>query len=245
MTVHLPKHVAIVMDGNGRWASARGKPRFEGHVAGVQSVKAVVKTCLEKNIPVLSLFAFSSENWSRPAEEVDFLMSLLTETLRKEVAELHAKDIRLCFSGDKAPLADSLKGEIERAETLTSSNTTLTLNILLNYGGQWDITQAMQALAQQVKRGDLLPQDISPEQIEAHLTSAKFGAPDLFIRTSGEMRLSNFFLWQLAYTELHFTDILWPDFREKDFALALEVFARRDRRFGRLSKQRHERVEYV
>jgi len=241
----IPRHVAVIMDGNGRWASVRGKPRFEGHVAGVQSVKAVVQACLEKNIPVLSLFAFSSENWSRPAEEVDFLMSLLSETLRKEVTELHAKNIRLCFSGDRAPLADSLKAEMQNAETLTSANTTLTLNIMLNYGGQWDITQALQALAHKVKEGQLLPEEIRPEHIAEHLSTAEIGPPDLFIRTSGELRISNFYLWQLAYTELYFTKALWPDFRAKDLELALTAFAQRDRRFGKLSDVSTERAEHV
>lgn len=220
------------MDGNGRWACQQGKLRFEGHRAGIKAVKTVIQCCIKRGIPVLSLFAFSSENWQRPREEVSFLMELFLEALQKEVNELSLHGVRLIFSGDRTLLNPELALQMERAEQLTADNQTLVLNVMVNYGGKWDITQACRKLVEQVSAGKLKPEDITEEQVEYHLSNHPFGDPDLLIRTSGEQRISNFFLWQLAYTELYFTDILWPEFDEEAFEKALLDYSNRQRRYG-------------
>jgi undecaprenyl diphosphate synthase len=242
---HLPKHVAIIMDGNGRWALSRGQLRVEGHRAGADSVRTVVDVCLQKKIPALSLFAFSSENWSRPAEEVNFLMDLFLQFIRAEIENLMQKNICLRFSGDRGILNDELQLEMERAEDKTAANSDLLLNVMINYGGKWDITQAMRKLCQQVESGTINTSDIDEAVIARHLSNANFSDPDLFIRTSGERRISNFFLWQLAYSELYFTETLWPDFNALEFEKALKSFALRKRRFGGIEQSGNPKESHV
>ncbi|PKM45119.1 MAG: di-trans,poly-cis-decaprenylcistransferase [Gammaproteobacteria bacterium HGW-Gammaproteobacteria-1] len=233
----VPRHVAIIMDGNGRWARKRGLPRFAGHKAGMDSVRAVVKVCLSEGIECLTLFAFSSENWRRPAEEVGLLMNLFMVALDHEVKKLHKHGVRLRIVGDVSAFAPELQQRIVAAEQLTAGNTALTLIIAANYGGRWDITQAARSIAAEVARGELDAADITPELMQSQLSLAGLPEPDLFIRTGGEQRISNFLLWQLAYTELYFTPLLWPEFDDKAFAVALESFAGRQRRFGRTDEQ--------
>lgn len=230
-----PKHIAIVMDGNGRWAQSRGLPRIDGHQAGVESVRAVIRWCLAKKIPYLSLFAFSSENWQRPTEEVNFLMELFIVALKNELDELDEHGVRLCFTGDRTRLSLSLQQQMSLSEQKTKKNSQLTLNLVVNYGGKWDIAAAAKKITQAVLDGALDVADINEATFDTFLDTGDLPAPDLFIRTSGELRISNFFLWQLAYTELYFTEAHWPDFSQHEFELALESFAKRKRRFGQLS----------
>ncbi|KTD17339.1 polyprenyl diphosphate synthase [Legionella jordanis] len=225
------------MDGNGRWALSRGLLRVEGHRAGVEAVKTVIRCCLETGIPILSLFAFSSENWSRPSNEVEFLMQLFIDALGHEVKELHQHGIRLRFTGDRNGLSQKLQEQMQAAEKLTAENNRLTLNVVVNYGGKWDIVQATKTIARQILAGQLKPEDIDESLISNALSTHDLPDPDLFIRTSGEQRISNFFLWQLAYTELHFTDIHWPDFNVEEFRKALDSFSQRERRYGKTSQQ--------
>lgn len=240
MTRKIPQHVAIVMDGNGRWAEKRGLLRVEGHKAGIDAVKAVVEACLEKKIPVLSLFAFSSENWSRPEEEVRFLMALFISALDKEVQSLHEHGVLLRFTGCRHLLSSELKIQIEQAEAMTAKNTALILNVVVNYGGKWDILQATRQIISKVKLEELTLESITEKVIADHLSMSTLPDPDLFIRTSGEQRLSNFFLWQLAYTELYFTNVHWPDFTKTEFEAALVDFEHRDRRFGKIMRKEEE-----
>lgn len=228
----LPRHVAIIMDGNGRWAERRHLPRYAGHRAGVKAVQTIVEACAVREIEVLTLFAFSSENWRRPQQEVGLLMELFLTTLRREVDRLHQRNVRLRFIGDRTAFPASIHKRIDAAEELTKDNTGLTLVIAVNYGGRWDITQAARRLARKVEAGELRADEITPQHLEAELSLHGLPEPDLFIRTGGEQRISNFLLWQLAYTELYFTDILWPDFDAQAFADALTSFAGRQRRFG-------------
>lgn len=220
------------MDGNGRWAENRGLPRVEGHRVGVEAVKAIVQSCLENKIAVLSLFAFSSENWARPAIEVDFLMQLFVKALGREIQELHQHGVCLRFTGDRSNLSELLCREMQAAESLTSKNSQLILNIALNYGGKWDIVQAAKALVKQAIDDEISLENIDEIAFEKLLNTSGLPDPDLFIRTSGEQRISNFFLWQLAYTELYFSDILWPDFTADEFEKALACFSMRKRRYG-------------
>ncbi len=222
------------MDGNGRWAENRGLARIEGHKAGVETVKKMIRCCLEKKISHLSLFAFSSENWSRPVEEVSFLMELFLEALRKEIADLNQHGIRMRFTGDRQPLSELLKSQMLEAEFLTKNNTQLTLNIVVNYGGKWDLVTAAKKMTQDVMQGSVSLDDINELSFAAYLDTDGLPEPDLFIRTSGELRISNFYLWQLAYTELYFTEIHWPDFNEHEFDLALSSFSKRKRRYGQV-----------
>lgn len=230
----VPNHIAIVMDGNGRWAQARGLPRVAGHEMGVRAVKSAVKSCLAHHVPVLSLFAFSLENWQRPAHEVEFLMDLFLNALQEHVTELSAQGVRLRFVGERTVFSNDLQQLMRQAEKQTKSNATLSLNIAMNYSGRWDIVNACQKIAKEVKQGDLDEVQIDEALIQRHLCLAQLPDPDLFIRTSGEIRISNFMLWQLAYTELFFTDTYWPDFNETVFVQALEAYRARDRRFGKL-----------
>lgn len=232
-----PKHIAIVMDGNGRWAQRRGLPRVEGHKEGLKTVKKVIRACAEMGVEVLSLFAFSCENWQRPDQEVDFLMSLFMQALQEEVGELHQEALRLRFIGDKTAFSPELQECIDIAEQLTCKNTGMQLVLAMNYGGQWDITQATQRLAQEVLNGTLKVTDIVPAKIEAVLATNALPFPDLFIRTSGEQRISNFFLWQIAYTELFFCDELWPDFNQEHLRHAVDWFSQRQRRYGKTAEQ--------
>jgi undecaprenyl diphosphate synthase len=232
-----PRHVAIIMDGNGRWASRRRLPRFAGHKAGVETVKGVVRVCGDKGIEVLTLFAFSSENWRRPQEEVGLLMGLFMTALDQQVRKLHEHKIRLRIIGDRSAFSRTLQERIEAAESLTQTNTGLTLVIAANYGGRWDMTEAAHTIASRVQAGELTPDQVSPELVQSLLSLRDLPEPDLFIRTGGEKRVSNFLLWQLAYTELYFTDTLWPDFDRQAFDGALTSFATRQRRFGRTGDQ--------
>lgn len=230
----VPQHIAIVMDGNGRWARKRLLPRVAGHKRGLETVRKVVSLCMEQGVRHLTLFAFSSENWRRPADEVSFLMQLFMQALREEVKKLHKNNIRLRVIGDMSRFDDELVATIREAEALTSTNDALTLSIAANYGGRWDIVNAVNAMLQAhpEKRGGFSEEDLSP-----HLCLAEAPEPDLYIRTGGEQRVSNFLLWQLAYTEFHFTDCLWPDFDDAAFAKAIESYRKRERRFGRTSEQ--------
>jgi undecaprenyl diphosphate synthase len=242
-TQPIPRHIAIIMDGNGRWAKQRLQPRFMGHRAGVKSVEGIVKHCAQLGVEVLSLFAFSSENWRRPGKEVSLLMELFSHALNNQVKKLHDNNIKLQIIGDTARFSDSLQQQIQQAQQLTQNNTGLTLNIAANYGGRWDITQSVQQLAKQVAAGTLNADDISEELINAHLTTASLPEPDLFIRTGGEERVSNFLLWQMAYTEFYFTDVLWPEFDAAQLKIAIDSFAQRERRFGRTSEQLQEKPD--
>lgn len=231
----MPKHIAIVMDGNGRWAENRGLPRIEGHKAGVESVKKIIQSCVSKKIFCLSLFAFSSENWSRPVEEVNFLMELFIESLRKEVDELNQHGIRMRFSGDRSVLSPALQKQMQEAEVLTAKNNQLILNVVVNYGGKWDLVSAAKKITQAVLQGKLSVDEINESNFVHYLDTEGLPDPDLFIRTSGELRISNFFLWQLAYTELYFSEVHWPDFDESALELALSSFHKRKRRFGHIA----------
>jgi len=230
--VHVPVHVAIIMDGNGRWAAARGLPRTEGHRRGAESVRAVIKAASNAGVEYLTLFGFSSENWKRPSGEVMDLMGLLRLYLRKELAELHKQGVRFRVIGDRTRLAQDIQDLIEAAENRTRGNKGLNLVLALSYGGRAEIADTARALAEKVKRGELEPSDIDEHLIASSLETAGIPDPDLLIRTSGEQRISNFLLWQTAYTEFVFTDTLWPDFRADEFEDALSVFRSRERRYG-------------
>ncbi len=232
-----PRHIAIIMDGNGRWARARGLARSAGHRAGVEAARRTVEACARREIDVLSLFAFSSENWRRPRQEVSLLMELFVSALKREIKRLHENRVRVRFIGDRRAFAPGLQGEIEAAEDLTRDNAGLQLLIAANYGGRWDIAQAARRLVESARAGRLGPEDVTTESLAAGLTTAGLIEPDLFIRTGGEQRISNFLLWQLAYTELHFTERLWPDFEVDDLDRAIADYARRQRRFGRTGEQ--------
>lgn len=242
---NLPQHIAIVMDGNGRWARQRFLPRFAGHRAGVDTARDIIKACAQKGIKTLSLFAFSSENWQRPAEEVSFLMDLFLKALSKEVAELHRNGICLRFIGDRSRFQEKLQKIMTYAEELTQHNQQLQLVIAVNYGGQWDILQATKKIAQLVSEGKLTPDGITPELFRNELCLAGLPEPDLLIRTSGEKRISNFFLWQLAYAELYFTDTYWPDFKADALEKALDYYIQRQRRFGLTSEQITRKPEHA
>lgn len=233
------------MDGNGRWAENRGLLRVEGHRAGVEAVKTVIRGCLEAKIPTLSLFAFSCENWSRPEKEVEFLMQLFVEALGLEVQELHTHGVSLRFTGDRTSLSPTLRAQMQIAEELTAANKQLILNVAVNYGGKWDLLQATKAIAKEVAAGVLDIDAINEGLFSQFLSTSTLPEPDLFIRTSGEKRLSNFFLWQLAYTELYFTDIAWPDFSADEFKKALASFGGRERRYGKISQQLNKVADYV
>lgn len=233
----LLQHIAVIMDGNGRWAKKRFLPRIAGHKAGVDAVHNIVKCCVEKKIKVLTLFAFSSENWRRPAQEVDYLMSLFHTMLEREINKLHKQNIRLRIVGDRLRFDEKLQKQIVHAEQLTQHNTGLTLVIAANYGGQWDISEAMRSIAASVQKGELSLDDISPALIESRLITADLPQPDLLIRTSGEQRISNFLLWQIAYSELYFTQVLWPDFDSVELDKAISFYMNRERRFGAISEQ--------
>jgi undecaprenyl diphosphate synthase len=227
-----PRHIAIIMDGNGRWAAARGLPRPAGHKAGLKPVRMVIEECSGRSIEALTLFAFSSENWARPAEEVGSLMSLFVEALDREIAELHQKGVRVRFIGARSSLSVRLQKRILAAEERTRTNPGLKLQVAMSYGGRWDILQAAQKLAKECAAGALRPEDIGEARFGGALALAGLPEPDLLIRTGGELRISNFLLWDLAYAELYFSPRLWPDFAVSDLEAALEFFAGRERRFG-------------
>ncbi len=231
----IPQHIAVIMDGNGRWAKKRLMPRVAGHKRGVETVRDMVKLCASKGVKYLTLFAFSSENWRRPADEVSFLMALFIEALKREVKKLHDNNIRLIIVGDRTAFEPLLLQEMEHGEALTANNTGLTLTIAANYGGRWDIMQATNKMLKSPPSS--LAEGYTEADITPHLALSYAPEPDLFIRTGGEKRISNFMLWQLAYTELYFTDTLWPDFDEAAFNQALQSYQARERRFGRTSEQ--------
>jgi undecaprenyl diphosphate synthase len=236
-TSALPRHIAIVMDGNGRWAQQRALPRTAGHRQGAKAVRRVVQACSERGIEALTLFAFSSENWRRPQWEVDVLMKLFAATLRSEIDRLDKANVRLRFIGDQRAFSTALQNYIVKAEQRTVGNTGLALVIAANYGGRWDVVQAAQRAAADVAAGRLQPADLTLESFQRYLCLADLPEPDLFIRTGGEQRISNFLLWQLAYTELYFTERLWPDYDAADLAEACAAFASRQRRFGQTGEQ--------
>lgn len=233
----LPRHVAIIMDGNGRWAQRQYLPRVAGHHAGFEVARKIVRACGEKGIEVLTLFAFSSENWQRPAQEVSVLLELFLKFLNREVKILHENNVQLKVIGDQARFTEQLKRSIVQAQQLTANNTGLKLVIAFDYSGQWDITNAARQLAVEVAQGTLAPEEITSQQLEKHLSTYGLPEPDLCIRTSGEKRISNFLLWQFAYTEIYFTEVLWPDFTVAILEEALNFFAGRERRFGCTSDQ--------
>jgi len=225
------------MDGNGRWARQRGLPRVAGHRKGVDTVRATIQACVRRKIPWLTLFAFSSENWRRPRKEVELLMDLFIQALDKEIQELHQNNIRFQIIGDTSPLSQSIKDRVAKSEALTKDNSGLTLSIALNYGGRWDITEATRRVCSAVIEGNQDISEINEGTLSAHLSTGGMPDPDLFIRTGGEKRISNFLLWQLAYTELYFTDIYWPEFDEAEFNQALNSFSQRQRRYGQTGEQ--------
>jgi len=232
-----PRHVAIIMDGNNRWAKKRFMPGVAGHKAGVDAVRAVVEACAEAGVEVLTLFAFSSENWQRPADEVGALMGLFLMALRREVKKLAVNGIRLRILGDRSRFQPELQAAMAEAEQLTAGGTGMLLQVAANYGGQWDITQAAQRLAREVAAGHLQVDEITPDLLQRCLVTGELPAVDLCVRTGGEQRISNFLLWQVAYAELYFSELLWPDFKHEAMHTALADFARRQRRFGKTSEQ--------
>ncbi|HRD66931.1 MAG TPA: isoprenyl transferase [Candidatus Competibacter sp.] len=233
----LPHHVVIVMDGNGRWAQQRSLPRTAGHREGAKTVRRIVQACSERGIEVLTLFAFSSENWRRPRREVEVLMNLFLTTLRSEIRRLDTANVRLRFIGNPSAFSPTLQDYIAKAQQRTAKNTGLTLVVAANYGGRWDIAQAARRLSEEIMAGQLQPRDVTPDILQRYVCLSDLPEPDLFIRTAGEQRISNFLLWQLAYTELYFTDRLWPDFDVDDLEAACAAFASRQRRFGLTSEQ--------
>jgi undecaprenyl diphosphate synthase len=239
----VPRHVAVIMDGNGRWAAARSLPRHAGHRAGLKSVRATIEACAKAGVEVLTLFAFSSENWQRPRDEVSLLMNLFLEALDREISDLDKNGIKVRFIGDLTQLSTAMQGRMRDAEQITQGNSRLTVLIAMAYGGRWDIVQAAQSLARQCAAGTLAPEQIDETRLAGELALDGLPDPDLFIRTGGDQRISNFLLWNLAYTELYFCDALWPDFDAAELHRALEQFARRERRFGMTSEQRVRAAE--
>lgn len=250
-----PKHIAIIMDGNGRWAERRKLPRVAGHQQGVESLRAIVNACCKKNIEQLTLFAFSSENWLRPESEVNFLLSLALKLFqKKEMQALSKNNVQVRIIGDRAPFSLELKTAMQEAEQQTAQNTGLKVNIALNYGGQWDIVQAARKLCEKVAAKEMIPSEVTEKTFQSMLSlsngfsnvsgfsSVPASSPDLLIRTSGEQRISNFLLWDIAYSELYFTETLWPDFREAELEAAIEAYHNRQRRFGKIEENALEPI---
>lgn len=230
----LPQHVAVIMDGNGRWAKRQGLPRIMGHKRGVDALKDLLRCCKDWGIKALTAYAFSTENWKRPQEEVEFLMSLFQRVLRQELREMVEENVQIQFVGNLQALPKTLQAEISRSMAETKNNQSIKFTVATNYGGRQEILQACRAIAQKVQDGILKPEEISEELFASHLYTAGIADPDLLIRTSGEMRLSNFLLWQMAYGEIYITDALWPDFDRKEFHRALCAYQQRERRFGKV-----------
>ncbi|CAH0524947.1 isoprenyl transferase [Vibrio hippocampi] len=237
VTDSLPKHIAIIMDGNGRWAKSQGKPRVFGHKKGVDAVRKTIRAAAKLHIPAITLFAFSSENWRRPEEEVGVLMELFITVLSSEVKKLHKNNLKLQVIGDTTRFNDKLQKKISEAEQLTAGNTGTVINIAANYGGKWDIVQATQKLANLVENGELRSSDITEDMLGRFVTMSDLPDVDLMIRTSGECRISNFMLWQMAYAEMYFTEQYWPEFDEDSFAEAITWYVNRERRFGCTGEQ--------
>jgi len=240
---NIPQHVAIIMDGNGRWAKKRKMPRVAGHRAGVESVRRIVKACGEAGVKVLTLFAFSSENWKRPEQEVGLLMDLFMTVLNREAKKLNKNNVQLRVVGDLSAFSAKLQGRIADAVELTKNNDGVILNIAANYGGHWDILNATKKIAEKVSAGELALEDVTEAEMNQHMSFPDLPELDLFIRTGGEIRVSNFLLWQLAYTELYFSEVLWPDFDESEFDKALLSFSQRQRRFGKTGEQIEEKAD--
>jgi undecaprenyl diphosphate synthase len=233
----IPRHLAVIMDGNGRWAARRNRPRAIGHRAGARAVNVCIDFCLQRGIEALTLFAFSSENWGRPEDEIGALMKLFLNALEREVEELHRRAVRVRFIGERERFGDAIRARMLAAETLTAGNRRLTLSIAASYGGRQDIAQAARSLAEDVAAGRLQPEQIDEAAVAARMALADLPPPDLFIRTGGDLRISNFLLWQLAYAELWFTDLLWPELDAATLQRALDDFAARERRYGLTSAQ--------
>ncbi len=232
-----PRHIAIVMDGNGRWAKRQNRPRFWGHKLGVERVRSTVEACVDLGVEALTLFAFSTENWKRPEKEVTYLMGLFLSSLKREVKRLHKNEIRLQIIGDLSRFPEELQALVIEAEQLTADNRRMTLNIAANYGGRWDITEATKKLCKLSAEGKLNPEMVTPELLHQHVCLGDLPEPDLFIRTGGEQRVSNFLLWQMAYCEFYFTDLYWPEFDRDALNAAVTSFGERQRRFGRTGDQ--------
>jgi undecaprenyl diphosphate synthase len=243
--ITLPQHIAVIMDGNGRWARAHGRPRHAGHRAGVKATREIVEAAAQRGVRVLTLFAFSSENWKRPIDEVSSLMSLFVEVLKREVKSLDENGIRVRFIGAREKLSLRLQGMLANAEEQTKTNDRMELVLAVAYGGRWDIVEATRQVAADVQAGKLKAEDISEQHLASHLSLAGIVPPDLLIRTGGEKRISNFLLWDIAYSELYFTPTLWPDFSAVDLEKALAFYAQRERRFGETSEQVVARVERI
>ncbi|OUL26715.1 isoprenyl transferase [Nostoc sp. 106C] len=231
---HLPQHIAVIMDGNGRWATSRGLPRIAGHRQGAKTLKELLRCCKDWGIKALTAYAFSTENWRRPVEEVDFLMLLFERLLRRELAQMHQEGVRISFIGDLSALPQSLQTQMQRSMAETLHNQAIHFTVAVNYGSRNEITKVCRQVAELVERGELSSEEVNESFVTQHLYTADTPEPDLLIRTSGEMRLSNFLLWQMAYTEMYFTDILWPDFDREAFHQALLSYQKRDRRFGQV-----------
>ena len=233
----IPQHVAIIMDGNGRWAKQQGEDRIFGHQEGVNSVREIVEACGEIGVKFLTLYAFSTENWNRPKEEVDGLMELLVGTISMETKNLNDKGVRLEAIGDLKSLPEICQHQLQESINITSKNNKVTLILALSYSSKWEITNSVKEIAKEIATGTLLPSEITAELIDSHLNTRLWPNPELMIRTSGERRISNFLLWQLAYAEFYFTDVLWPEFRKDDFFKAIISYQNRERRFGKTSEQ--------
>lgn len=234
---NIPKHIAIIMDGNGRWAKKRNLPRVAGHQRGIESVRVVVETCVSLGVKTLTLYTFSTENWKRPKDEVSTLMRLIVKSLQIETDELNQNEIRLTTIGDVRSLPDTVQQELKSAIDKTSHNSKMTLNLALSYSGRWELVEAVKNITAQAAAGCLKPEDITEELISKHLTTADLDDPDLMIRSSGEFRVSNFLLWQIAYSEIFVSDVLWPEFRCKHLLEAVKNYQKRERRFGLVSEQ--------
>jgi undecaprenyl diphosphate synthase len=234
---NIPRHIAVIMDGNGRWAKAKGRMRIFGHQAGVESVRDITEACAQLGVEYLTLYTFSTENWGRPNDEVSALMQILVQSLRKETRRLNDNDVRLHAIGQIERFPELCQNELREAIALTKDNTRLQLNLALSYSGRWDITQAVRKIAERARNGEINPADIDDAMISSELVTAGIPDPDLIIRTSGEMRISNFLLWQLAYSELYITDAFWPDFRRDELYKAIQSYQKRERRFGKVSEQ--------
>ena len=238
----IPAHIAIVMDGNGRWAARRSRPRTMGHQAGQKALRSIVEHCGRLGVAELTVFAFSSENWGRPEQEVSRLMDLFMRALDKEARELHENGVRIRFIGDTGAFSTGLQKKMNQAIRLTRDNSRMTLNVAVNYGGRWDIVRATRKLAESAVRGLIRPEDINEERITEQTCLGSSRDPDLFIRTGGEMRISNFLLWQSAYTEFYFTPVLWPDFNPDELDKAIDAYQSRERRFGLTGEQVREKT---
>ncbi len=239
---NVPRHIAIIMDGNGRWAKKRNLPRIAGHQRGVESVRVAVETCVGLGVEVLTLYSFSTENWKRPQDEVSALMRLIVKSLQNETNELNSNNIRLTTIGDINSLPKIVQDELKQAVEKTASNTKMTLNLALSYSGRWELVEAIKHISTQAVSGNIKPEEINEELISKYLTTSGMPDPDLLIRTSGELRISNFLLWQIAYSEIYATEVLWPDFRCKNFLEAVKSYQKRERRFGLVSEQLSENL---